>query len=160
MAVACGLLLSAAGGAALAADYVGSDTCQGCHPEAYEAWLLSKHAHAQDSLTKAQQSDGRCLTCHSPNQREGVNHVGCETCHGPGQFYSPEYVMKDPELARHVGLVDPSEKMCRTCHDASSPSLRPFDFAAALQAIDHWSAERERRKAPAPTAAPKKKKAK
>lgn len=144
---------------AFAADYVGSETCQGCHPEAYAAWMLSKHAHAQDSLAKTQQQNGRCLTCHSPNQREGVNHVGCETCHGPGQFYSPEYVMKDPELARLVGLVDPSEKMCRTCHDSSSPSLRPFDFEAALKAIDHWSEERERRKNDArpPTSTTKKK---
>jgi hypothetical protein len=58
--------------------------------------------------------------------------------------------MKDPELARLVGLLDPSEKGCRTCHDASSPSLRPFDFASRLKAIDHWSAERARRAAGSP----------
>jgi len=41
--------------------------------------------------------------------------------------------MKDPELARLVGLVDPSEKGCATCHDASSPSLKAFDFVAKLK---------------------------
>ena len=29
------------------------------------------------------------------------------------------------ELARLVGLVDPSEKSCRTCHDASQLRLKP-----------------------------------
>ncbi len=58
----------------------------------------------------------------------------CETCHGGGQYYSPDYVMKDAELARLVGLVDPSEKSCRNCHDASSPSLKPFDFVEKLKA--------------------------
>jgi hypothetical protein len=151
VAVACALVLSSVGAsAALAADFVGSDTCQGCHPEAYSAWLLSKHAHAKESLGTQQKSDARCLSCHSPNRKEGVSDVGCETCHGAGQFYSPEYVMKDAELARHVGLQDPGEKLCRNCHDASSPSLRPFDFKTALKAIDHWSAERARRKGTPP----------
>ena len=152
--VAAGALSVLSAGVAVAADYVGSDTCQGCHPEAYDAWLLSKHAHAKESLPKGQESDARCLSCHSPNRKEGVSSVGCETCHGAGQFYSPEYVMKDAELARLVGLVDPSEKMCRTCHDASSPSLSPFNFVEQLKAIDHWSADRAADKARAEASGP------
>ncbi|XXF75537.1 cytochrome c3 family protein [Myxococcaceae bacterium GXIMD 01537] len=130
-------------GAAAAADFVGPESCKGCHPAAYEAWRQSKHARAMDSLSEAQRKDARCLTCHAPDlaQQQQAN-VTCETCHGGGQYYSPSYVMKDPELARLVGLVDPSEKQCRTCHDASSPSLRPFDFKESLKAIDHWSSER------------------
>ncbi|MBZ4415951.1 cytochrome c family protein [Myxococcus sp. RHSTA-1-4] len=142
------LLLLAFGGAAGAADFVGPDSCKGCHPEAYEAWMQSKHARAENSLSEQQKKDGRCLSCHSPDQAaQATASVTCETCHGGGQYYSPEYVMKDPELSRLVGLVDPSEKQCRTCHDASSPSLRPFDFKESLKAIDHWSAERARRAA-------------
>lgn len=53
--------------------------------------------------------------------------------------------MRDAELARLVGLVDPTEKSCRTCHDDSSPSLRPFDFAEKLKLIDHWSVEKKKR---------------
>ncbi|WP_342381427.1 cytochrome c family protein [Myxococcus stipitatus] len=142
------VLLLALCGAAGAADFVGADSCKGCHPEAYEAWMQSKHARAVSSLSEQQQKDGRCLSCHSPDQvAQQQASVSCETCHGGGQYYSPEYVMKDPELARLVGLVDPSEKQCRSCHDASSPSLRPFDFKESLKAIDHWSAERARRAA-------------
>jgi hypothetical protein len=69
--------------------------------------------------------------------------------------------MKDAELARLVGLVDPSEKGCRTCHDASTPSLKPFDFVESLKAIDHWSAEKTGKKgarAEAPQPEPAKKK--
>lgn len=136
-------VLLAFSGVATAADFVGPESCKGCHPAAYEAWQQSKHARAMDSLSDAQKKDARCLTCHAPDQAEqGVAHVTCETCHGGGQYYSPNYVMKDAELARLVGLVDPSEKQCRTCHDASSPSLRPFDFKESLKAIDHWSADR------------------
>ena len=146
------LLLLAAGGAAWAADFVGADSCKGCHPEAYEAWMQSKHARAENSLSEQQKKDGRCLSCHSPDQAaQATASVTCETCHGGGQYYSPEYVMKDSELSRLVGLVDPSEKQCRTCHDASSPSLRPFDFKESLKAIDHWSAERARRSGQAST---------
>lgn len=137
------LLLLVRSGAAGAADFVGPESCKGCHPAAYDAWMQSKHARAGDSLSEAQRKDARCLSCHAPEQvSQGISHVTCETCHGPGQYYSPSYVMKDAELARLVGLVDPSEKACRTCHDASSPSLKPFNFVEALKAIDHWSAER------------------
>jgi hypothetical protein len=56
--------------------------------------------------------------------------------------------MKDPELARLAGLTDPTEKSCRFCHDASSPSLKPFDFVSKLKLMDHWTTEREKRKRP------------
>ena len=106
---------------------------------------------AQDSLLVSQQKDARCLSCHSPNEVEQhVEHVSCETCHGGGQYYGAVYVMKDPELARLAGLVDPSEKSCRTCHDASSPSLKPFDFVEKLKLIDHWTVERQKRAAADP----------
>ena len=141
-------------------DFLGSESCQACHPDAWAAWQATGHARARDVLSPAQQKDMRCLSCHSPNQVEQkVAHVSCETCHGGGQFYSAKFVMKDPELARLVGLVDPGEKSCRGCHDGSSPSVRPFDFAAKLKAIEHWTVERQKRKAAtekaeAPTTAP------
>jgi hypothetical protein len=130
-----------------AADFVGPETCKACHSEAFAAWRGAKHARALESLTPEQQTDVRCLSCHSPDLGEQeVAGVSCETCHGAGQYYSPAYVMKDPELSRLVGLVDPSERGCRNCHDDSSPSLSPFNFAEKLKMIDHWTAERERRK--------------
>jgi len=136
----------AAAAADILSELVGPESCKGCHPEAYAAWRLSKHSRAMGSLTPQQQRDARCLSCHSPNLKaQNVASVSCETCHGGGQYYTADYVMKDQELVRMVGLVDPSEKDCRSCHDASSPSLKPFDFVEKLKLIDHWTAERQRR---------------
>src|SRR5262249_1643737 len=107
-----------------------------------------------ESLTAEQQKEARCTTCHAPNLTDqGMAGIGCETCHGGGQYYAPAYVMKDPELARLVGLQDPSEKSCRSCPEASSPSLRPFPFTAKLKSMAHGSAGRQKRGAsPAPRA--------
>lgn len=138
-----------ASGVAVAADFTGPESCKACHLQAYEGWKQSKHFRARESLSAQQQKDARCLSCHSPDEAEqSVSNVSCETCHGGGQFYVSSYVMKDAELARLVGLQDPSEKSCRNCHDASSPSLRPFDFVEKLKIIDHWSAERARKTQP------------
>jgi len=137
------LIASFLSGVALAADLVGPENCKACHPEAYTLWKQTKHARAEQTLSPQQQKDARCQTCHSPNAADQhVANVSWESCHGGGQYYVASYVMKDPELARWVGLQDPSEKSCRSCHDASSPSLKPFDFAEKLKAIDHWTADR------------------
>jgi hypothetical protein len=127
-------------------DFMGPESCKSCHSEAYNAWKQSKHARAQETLTPEQRKDIRCLSCHAPNLKEqNVAAVSCETCHGGGQYYSPAYVMKDAELARRVGLEDPSERSCRSCHDSSSPSLKAFEFVEKLKLIDHWSAARAAR---------------
>lgn len=137
---------------ALGHGYLGAESCQGCHPDAYAAWRTSAHSRAREALSSTQLKDARCLSCHSPQEGDKqVENVTCETCHGGGQYYSSRYVMKDSELSRLVGLLDPSEKGCRTCHDSSSPSLKTFDFAAKLKAIDHWTKERERRVTAAPS---------
>jgi hypothetical protein len=129
------------------ASYVGNESCRTCHVEAFEAWRASPHARATVSLTGKSGQDGRCLSCHAPQADKGVASVGCESCHGAGALYSPRYVMKDAELSRAVGLEDPGEKSCRVCHDASSPSLKPFDFKQKLPLIDHWTAERQKKQA-------------
>jgi hypothetical protein len=56
--------------------------------------------------------------------------------------------MRDAELAKAAGLVAaPDARACAMCHDDSTPSMRPFDPATAMQAIDHWSKERASRTA-------------
>lgn len=140
-----GACVAALGSAlSLGHDFVGPLTCQGCHAEAYAAW--SATPHATNSLTGTSAADPRCTSCHSPNETtEKVAGVSCETCHGGGQFYANRQVMRDAELARLVGLADPGDKTCRSCHDDSSPSLAPFVLRDKLKLIDHWSAERKRR---------------
>lgn len=138
---------------AFAHDFLGAESCQSCHADAWATWKASPHARAKEVLSSAQQKDARCLSCHSPNEvDQKVSGVSCETCHGGGQYYSARFVMKDDQLSRLVGLIDPSEKQCRSCHDAASPSIKPFEFAPKLKAMDHWSTERAKR---AETPAPK-----
>ena len=166
-ATALGGLALLASATALAADFVGAETCKACHAKAYETWAADPHARAAASLTEAQRRNPTCMQCHAPElalvhgeggrepteaQREGIT---CESCHGAGQYYSPAYVMRDAELARAVGLADPGEKSCRGCHLQGSPGLSPFDFAAKVKLIDHWTADRAaRRTAEKPKASP------
>jgi hypothetical protein len=125
-------------GFALAADKVGPETCKACHPAAYAAWLASPHARARESLPERSRGERRCLGCHAPDADDGLAGVSCEACHGGGRAYVAPYVMRDPELARAVGLVDANEKTCAACHTESTPSLVRFEYARKLPLIRHW----------------------
>jgi hypothetical protein len=135
------------GAGATSAPTVGPETCKACHPAAYEAWRTGPHARAFDSLPERNRKDKRCLSCHAPLIEDGFVAVGCESCHGGGAAYSARYVMRDPELSRAVGLLDPDEKSCGACHNESTPSLMKFEYARKLPLIEHWVAEREAAKA-------------
>ncbi len=145
-AVAAGADMSAprAGGG----SKVGPETCKACHPAAYDVWRNGPHARSLDGLPAQNRNDPRCLSCHSPDADDGLAAITCESCHGPGRIYSAPYVMRDPELARAVGLVDPGEKSCLACHGESAPSLVRFEYAKKLPLIDHWTRERAAQAAP------------
>ncbi len=124
---------------------LGPDSCKPCHAAAYESWRDGPHARALESLPEASRKDARCTSCHAPDLDKGVAAVSCETCHGPGQAYAARYVMRDAELARAVGLVDPGEKTCLACHTDSAPSLTRFDYARKVAVIAHGEADRASR---------------
>lgn len=157
LALAAATLPAAALGAG---DRVGPEACKACHPAAYEAWRSGPHASAEARLPAASRADARCRSCHAPEAEDGIAGVSCEACHGPGRLYAARHVMRDPELARAVGLVDPDERRCLACHTESTPSLAPFRYARKLPLVDHWTAERAARartdaspgRAPAPPA--------
>ena len=130
-------LLLLAPAAAPGQGYIGAETCRACHPAAYEAWRDGPHARALERLPAEARKDARCTSCHAPAVDRGVQGVSCETCHGPGRVYAHDYVMRDRELARAVGLQDPGEKACLACHTESTPSLRPFSYREKLPLIRH-----------------------
>jgi hypothetical protein len=144
------VLLLAFAPAALASDLVGPTSCRTCHAEAYRIWAASPHAKAATNLSAEDRQKPLCLQCHSRDeQRAGqadVQGVSCETCHGGGRYYQPAVVMRDKELSRLFGLVDPGGQSCMVCHGGQSPSLRPFDPKEAMPRIDHWTADRAARK--------------
>ena len=133
----------------MAADLIGPVACRTCHAEAYKVWSQSAHARAASTLGENRKTP-LCLQCHSRDeQRSGqaaVEGVSCETCHGGGRYYEVAVVMKDKELARLFGLVDPTPQSCMVCHGGESPSLKPFDVKEAMARIDHWTANREAHK--------------
>jgi hypothetical protein len=120
-----------------AGDKVGPETCKACHPSAYDAWLATPHARARESLPERNRNEARCLGCHAPDADDGLAGVSCEACHGGGRLYAAPYVMRDDELARALGLVDPGEKTCLGCHTDSTPSLVKFEYARKVALMAH-----------------------
>lgn len=128
------------------ADYVGSEACGACHPTAFAVWQRSAHARASESLGRSV-SDRRCLACHAtgdaPAGRPYGSGVGCEMCHGSGAGYAPADVMRNPVLARELGLRELGasrvrDTLCLSCHRGST-RLAPFEIEAAWRRIAHGS---------------------
>ena len=125
--------------------YVGAEACAACHQEIARSWRATAHARALASLTRAEAASSACRGCHAtgaaPAGRSELAGVQCEACHGAGIDYAPDDVMRDPALARALGLRDLSTPAlraaaCNRCH-ARSTRLTPFDPEAAWQRIRH-----------------------
>jgi hypothetical protein len=131
------------------ATYVGSDKCKRCHDKEYEIWKASPHAHAYETLTKAQrpglrQFDGECVRCHVTgfDYTAGfkddagtplLKDVGCENCHGPGSAHVKDNL--DPKLLalmnpyksrpedtkeKHKEWLNRLGLSCQKCHDGDN----------------------------------------
>lgn len=130
----------------------------------YVKWQNSKHSKAYATLASPEakkiakakgiadpQKAKECLKCHvtaydAPAKALGKKYsiedgVGCESCHGPGSLYKKKKTMKalragklDPAT---VGLIKPTEKTCRGCHNEESPSFKEFDFEKMKEKIAH-----------------------
>lgn len=117
-------------------DYVGSSVCGTCHPAELAAWQATAHARAERAVPRGQ---ARCRACHStgdaPTGAAYFPDVGCEACHGAGAAYAEDDVMRDPALARQLGLVDVADPnlraaRCARCHSGPSTRLAPIDLSA------------------------------
>jgi hypothetical protein len=124
------------------ADYVGAQACKGCHAEAYAAWQQSAHAQSDAAFRRG---GAACLACHTtgeaPAGQPRFAGVQCEACHGPGAGYASDDVMRNPTLARLLGLRDLSTPaaraaLCAECHGRAT-RLAPFDAEAAYRRIQH-----------------------
>jgi len=134
--------------------YVGVDKCKMCHKGEkngmiFETWEAEKHAHAyQAVIDKGETENTLCMQCHTTgygaggydpaaeNKDEFAN-VQCEACHGPGSMYKKMSVMKDKEAAIAAGLVMPTEETCLQCHNDKYHKDMTFNFAEAVQKIEH-----------------------
>jgi hypothetical protein len=125
---------------------------KGPHAKAYETLKTPK---AQEFAKKAGIEDPlkseKCLKCHVTafgvdeklkgpklTMEEGVS---CESCHGPGSGYKKRKIMlaiyAGKEDGAKYGLVIPTEKVCKTCHNEESPVYKGFNFKEMAAKIAH-----------------------
>lgn len=134
------------------ASYVGSQSCQSCHPKAYQIWADSKHGHAWQTLEQAERDPDRygwpvtaypdCVSCHvvgygrqsgfvDPQRTPALKDVGCEECHGPGSNHLANPIKH--KLGRVGGGI--AARVCTTCHDfEQSPN---FNYGTLWALIKH-----------------------
>jgi hypothetical protein len=140
------VVLAAVSARAERADYVGSATCLGCHRGLAARWATDPHNRAGVAMQGAVRgAAGRCAMCHAtgdaPAGRAYFAGVQCEACHGPGGGYAEDDLMRDPVLARLLGLRDLSTPaaraaLCQECH-TEPLRLLPFEPERAWQQIAH-----------------------
>lgn len=141
------------GNASLAQDfeYIGAAKCKMCHNsptkgQQYKKWKESKHSKAMEVLSDTEAKNPKCIKCHSTaaSVDKGLiatltvdEGVSCESCHGPGSVYKNMKIMKDRELGLKNGLIVPTEKTCKKCHNEESPNYKGFDFIKYKEKIAH-----------------------
>jgi hypothetical protein len=119
---------------------IGNQSCRDCHPEDFELWESSRHAHAWESLRETgAHVDPECQRCHatgyglpggfvSVGRSPDAIHVGCESCHGPSEQHAI-----DPET--HTAYFAQAKDHCTGCHDReNSPE---FDYEKYWAKIIH-----------------------
>jgi len=79
------------------AEYVGSDTCQGCHEDIFNAFKKNPHAVVETS------------------KKRGWEGKACESCHGPGSKHA-ESASADDILNPAKQPAAKADRGCLTCH--------------------------------------------
>jgi hypothetical protein len=135
-------------------SYVGRWPCWTCHYGikkglVYEKWAESPHARTFETLKAVgQEKNPQCLQCHTTGFNAGgyqvgdldgstFEGVGCESCHGPGSGYKPISIMKDKKKCLEYGLIEPTEEVCKKCHNKKSPTFKGFNYKEFVAKIDH-----------------------
>lgn len=123
-------------------DWTGSAACGTCHPAQLAAWQATRHALTRDRFPARPES--RCLACHATGEAPAgpaiAVEVGCEACHGAGAAYAADDVMRNPPVARALGLTDLSTPkaraaLCMQCHSRRTSGTQ-FDPAAPVHPVN------------------------
>lgn len=144
---------------AQAQDYIGAAKCKLCHNKEttgkqYDKWKSDPHAKAFATLASPEakkysndpQNDPKCLKCHSTYHAVNKNliesitaeeGVSCESCHGPGSGYKTNAIMKDKAKSLAAGMIEPTEAVCKKCHNSESPTYKTFNYNEFKAKIAH-----------------------
>src|SRR5271166_1748133 len=109
--VAAAVLLSAASGSAQEkanapvppkeapkpAEFVGSETCQSCHEDIFNAFQKNPHHEVET------------------DKKRGFDTKACESCHGPGSKHAESMVAADIHNPAKIAPAA-ADKVCLTCH--------------------------------------------
>lgn len=117
-----------------AGEYQGNTTCAACHIEETEAWMLSLHSVAWETLqARGDDTKPECISCHVTGyaqqsgwtpERSHLVDVGCESCHSPG--------------GPHDGQTVDAKASCDGCHDQKHSIA--FSVDKGMPHIDHFVA--------------------
>tara|TARA_Y100001934_G_scaffold253530_1_gene318622 strand:- start:2941 stop:4302 length:1362 start_codon:yes stop_codon:yes gene_type:complete len=123
-------------------DFVGSERCGLCHPDALAQWKTTKHSHAYDSLVHfGQQLDRECIGCHTAGWRHPggfsdpravgmLKHVQCESCHGPGKHHAQ---------SGNKAMIIRGKAEAAFCERCHQPDLETgFTEASHMPQVKHW----------------------
>lgn len=143
------------------AEYVGSQECATCHPQAAEVWKTTVHSHAIQTLIERNKAfDRGCVGCHVTGyQQPGgsvagkleypvtlagrtftkkLENVGCESCHGPGSLHILEPVDK-AEKPQHIQRQVKADT-CMGCHNQEhSPRFNYDQYLPRILGKGHAS---------------------
>ncbi len=130
----------------------------------YKLWKKGSHASAFETLKSpaAQEiakakglgdpsTEAACLKCHVTAHGVAAELIGpkytmeegvsCESCHGAGSKYKGRKVMKDIYTGKvdgaTLGLIEPTEEVCVTCHNEESPTYKKFVYEERVKLIAH-----------------------
>jgi hypothetical protein len=157
--IACSVFLIVSLSKAQDHDYIGATKCKMCHNKAakgtqYNIWKSGPHAGAFAKLASEEakkysdnpQTDAKCLKCHSTYHSASADlmytikaeeGVSCESCHGPGGDYKSNTVMKDKAKSLAAGMTEPTEAVCKKCHNEESPTFKGFNYDEYKAKIAH-----------------------
>lgn len=118
----------------------GSDSCRSCHPQAYQTWQASAHAHAIATLAaKGQGQQPECVTCHvlgyevtggyaDQESSPQFANVQCENCHGAAGKHAAN-------PSTHKPANDNPRAACTGCH--KTPHSSAFSWEDYWPKIQH-----------------------
>lgn len=134
------------------------------HARAFEVLATeeAKKLGAEKGIADPQKDDA-CVKCHvtafqvpADQIKKGFeikDGVQCETCHGPGEAHlkarfaaaaSGEAPAGPVQIPAGEIIASPDEKVCLTCHNAESPSYKPFCFHEFSAKNRHLNPKKER----------------
>lgn len=133
--------------------FVGSQTCEGCHPGFLVAWAGTGHFKSYQTIVEGNALDDRsCTECHALGfvskprlltydlVPEEFRNVGCEGCHAGGKNHMTQI--------SHLAILSPADRALNTAVDPMSSPINQstclechkgewganFDFDTAMEA--------------------------